>query len=105
MSAKPIHAMILAEVRPECRAEALEVLTEMVDLCRQEEGCLRFDLYCDKQHPCLLNTIEEWDSLESHAQHLASRLVESRILSLVGKFKGLPTIRILTPLNEMAEEA
>lgn len=104
MHSSPVQIMTIAEVLPEYRDEVLVELSELVELCRQEEGCLRFDLYCDANHPCQLNTIETWDSRESHARHLDSRLLGHGILGMIGKFKGLPTIRLLTPINELTEE-
>ncbi|WP_018606406.1 putative quinol monooxygenase [Uliginosibacterium gangwonense] len=98
----PVHVLTVAEALPEYREEVLSVLCELAELCRQEEGCLRFDLYCDTNHPCRLNTIEVWDSLDAHARHLNSTLVGRGVLMLIGKVKGLPDIRILTPLSEMS---
>jgi len=103
MAASPVHIITLAEALPEYREEVYTVLSELAELCRQEEGCLRFDLYCDSHVACKLSTIEVWDSLESHARHLNSTLVGRGVLMLVGKIKGIPDIRILQPLNEMPE--
>lgn len=101
--ATPIQVMTFAEALPPYREEVISVLCELAELCRQEEGCLRFDLYCDTKRPCVVNTIEIWDSLDSHTRHLNSTLVGRGVLMLIGKVKGLPEIRILTPLNEMSE--
>lgn len=102
MPSAPIHVITLAEALPEYREEVFSVLCKLAELCRQEEGCLRFDLYCDAAHPNMLNTIEVWDGIESHGRHLNSAHVGRGVLTLIGKVKGIPDIRILKPLNEMA---
>jgi len=101
MPSTPVHIITLAEAMPEHRDEVFSVLCELAELCRQEEGCLRFDLYCDSAHPNKLNTIEVWDSVASHTHHLNSTHVGRGVLMLIGKVKGLPDIRVLNPLNEM----
>lgn len=100
MSSHPVHIITLAEALPEHFVEVLETLSELAGLCRQEEGCLRFDVYSDSRNPYLLNTIETWESVEAHRRHLDSTLVARGILLLMGKMKGLPDIRVLHPISE-----
>ena len=101
MPSPAIHVITLAEADPKHFAEVLGILTEMTDLCRQEEGCLRFDVYADSKHPYALNTIESWESIEAHKRHLDSAHVARGVLSLVGKMRGLPDIRILRTISEL----
>lgn len=101
MSSKPIHVITLAEADPQHFAEVLKTLSEMADLCRQEEGCLRFDVYADSKHPFALNTIEIWESIEAHKRHLDSPHVTRGVLSLLGKMRGLPDIRVLRAISEL----
>ncbi len=103
MSSSPIHVITLAEALPEHFPEVLETLSALANLCRQEEGCLRFDVYIDTKQPYLLNTIESWVSQEDHQRHLDSAHVARGVLSLIGKMKGLPDIRILRPISELRE--
>lgn len=53
----------------------IELYEELVNLTRKEEGCSRYELYQDENHPTILTMIEEWESkdvLEKHfkADHL-----------------------------------
>jgi len=98
-----IHVITLAEADSEYVEEVRQILQEMADLHRQEEGCLRFDVYADAARPNRFNTIEVWESAEAHARHLNSALVTRSVLMLIGKVRGLPDIRMLEPINEMKE--
>lgn len=101
---KPIHAMVLAEALPQHREEVTRILRELTELCRQEEGCLRFDVYADNDQPCRFNTIELWESQDALRRHLDSPLVSRAVRSLFGKMRGLPQIRVLAPVNELRDE-
>ncbi len=103
MPSQPVQIVTLAEALPAFRDEVFSVLSELAELCRQEEGCLRFDLYCDASNPNKLNTLELWESVEAHNRHLNSTHVGRGVLTLIGKVKGLPDVRILQPLNELTE--
>jgi quinol monooxygenase YgiN len=103
MNQHPIHVITLAEALPEHFAEVLVTLAGIANLCRQEEGCLRFDVYADTKQPYRLNTLESWASIEAHQRHLDSTHVARGILSLIGKMNGLPDVRILRPISELAE--
>ena len=98
-----IHVITLAEADSEYVEEVRQILQEMAALHRQEEGCLRFDVYADAARPSRFNTIEVWENVEAHKRHLNSNLVTRSVLMLIGKVRGLPDIRILNPVNEMAE--
>lgn len=102
MNSKAIHVITLAEAEPKHFEEVLITLTSMANLCRQEEGCLRFDVYADSKHPYALNTIETWVSIEAHKQHLDSPHVTRGVLSLLGKMRGLPDIRVLRAISELS---
>jgi quinol monooxygenase YgiN len=103
MTARPIHAMVLAEALPQHQEAVLATLRELADLCRQEEGCLRFDVYIDSDQPCLLNTIELWANAAALQAHLDSPLVATAVSRLFGKMRGLPQVRILKPINELPD--
>lgn len=103
MNARPIHAMVLAEALPQHLKEVSATLKELTELCRQEEGCLRFDVYADLDQPCRFNTIELWASAEALQQHLDSPIVARAIKALFGKMRGLPQVRVLDPVNELPD--
>lgn len=49
--------------------EIIELYKELVELTRQEEGCLKYELCQDKDDPAILTMIEEWttgEALENH---------------------------------------
>lgn len=96
-----IHVITLAEALPEHFETVLATLTEMANLCRQEEGCLRFDVYADSKHLYALNTIETWTSEDAHKQHLKSPHLTRGVLTLMGKMKGMPDIRVLRTISEL----
>lgn len=103
MPARPIHVITLAEALPAHAEELHALLCEMADLHRQEEGCLRFDVYADLANPTRLNTIELWADESSYRHHLDSPLLARHVLQLAGKVRGLPEIRILSAISEFGE--
>ncbi|MDP5239862.1 putative quinol monooxygenase [Uliginosibacterium sp. 31-16] len=103
MPTHSIHVITLADAEPEHVDTVREILQEMADLHRQEEGCMRFDVYADAARPGRFNTIEVWESLAAHKRHLNSALVTRSVLMLIGKMRGLPDIRILQPVSEMRD--
>lgn len=46
-----------------------EVLESYIAPTRQEEGCLRYDLFVDIEDPAKFTFIEEWVSAEALEQH------------------------------------
>lgn len=101
MSSQRVHVITLAEALPKHLEEVRQILQEMCELHRQEEGCLRFDIYADKTHPTRLNTIEVWESVQAHQHHMDSTLVAKSIMMLFGKVRGVPDVRILDVISEM----
>jgi quinol monooxygenase YgiN len=98
-----IHVITLAEAETAHTEIVSQILQEMAELHRQEEGCLRFDVYVDAARPTRFNTIEEWEDAAAHQNHLNSPLVTRSILMLIGKMRGLPDIRVLRPISEMRD--
>ena len=64
---------------------------------------MRFDVYADAARPNRFNTIEVWESAEAHKRHLDSTLVARSVMMLIGKIRGLPDIRVLRVVSEMAD--
>jgi quinol monooxygenase YgiN len=65
--------------KPGKEAELRQVLEGFVAPTRQEEGCIRYDLFLDLDHPGRFTFIEEWASraaLEKHGQ--SSHITEGR---------------------------
>lgn len=103
MNSRPIHVITLAEALPKHIEEVRQILHDMAELHRQEEGCLRFDIYADRKAPTRLNTIEVWLSREAHQRHMDSSLVAKSIMLLFGKVRGMPEVRVLDPISELEE--
>jgi quinol monooxygenase YgiN len=101
MPSKAIHVITLAEALPNHIEEVHQLLQDLANLHRQEEGCLRFDIYADKNNPARLNTIEVWESEQAHQKHMNSALVAKSILMFFGKVRKVPDVRILGIISEM----
>ena len=100
MNAKPIQAIALAEIVPQHESEAVRILRDLAVLTRQEEGCLRYDLYRDEDNPMRINSIEVWADRASLARHMNAPHLKVAILSLIGKLAGIPQLRILDAVDE-----
>jgi len=55
--------------KPGKEAELQTVLESFVGPTRKEEGCIRYDLFLDLDHPGRFTFIEEWASRESLEKH------------------------------------
>jgi quinol monooxygenase YgiN len=63
--------------KPNCEHALREVLESFVAPTRKEEGCIRYDLFCDLDDSTKFTFIEEWasrEALEKHGQsaHIAA---------------------------------
>ena len=56
----------------EKRTETMQTLLSMSEPARKEEGCLRYDVFCDINGRAVFTLIEEWESRESLDHHLRS---------------------------------
>lgn len=56
--------------RPECAEEAVKLIKEMVELTRQEEGCISYQFYQDAKNPEFYAMIECWESEEILEKHM-----------------------------------
>lgn len=55
--------------KPGQEAELRVVLESFVNPTRSEEGCIRYDLFMDLDHPTRFTFIEEWASREALERH------------------------------------
>ena len=100
MSKTRIHVIALAEIVPQHEETAIRVMRQAAELTRQEEGCLRYDLYRDGSNPMQINTIEVWADEASLNRHMRAPHVKSTIMALVGKISGMPQFRVLRAIDE-----
>ena len=100
-----LHVITLAEIVPSHEAEVLRVLQHVAQLTRQEEGCLRYDIYRDSTNPMRINTIEVWSDEAALNRHMNAPHLKQAIMQLIGKLAGIPQFRVLHALDEFAAEA
>ncbi|GAA5161412.1 putative quinol monooxygenase [Viridibacterium curvum] len=99
----PIHVITLAEALPQHVDAVRSQLAEMANMTRMAEGCVRCDVYAASGGPRYFNTIEVWVSAEAHAAWIQSAPLLKSIAPLFGKMKGLPEVRVLDVINELAD--
>ena len=67
-----------------------DVVDEFVELAQRTmvgptqaaPGCIRYELWQDLEDPAVFTIIEEWESEEAHAGHLASEWLQPVIAAL-----------------------
>lgn len=57
-------------IKPECVEDFIETARELVELTRQEAGCIQYDLSQDVTNPTVLSFIEQWESSEMLNAHM-----------------------------------
>jgi len=78
--------------------EVISLYKELVELTRQEEGCIKYELYQDEKDSNIIAMIEEWESREALNRHLNSEHF-TRIVPQVKKFMVKETdLTIYNPL-------
>ena len=63
--------------KPGREAELRQVLEGFVSPTRNEDGCIRYDLFVDLDHPTKFTFIEEWASREAWEKHGQSSHITS----------------------------
>jgi quinol monooxygenase YgiN len=58
-----------ATVKEEKVEEYLEIIHELINESRKEEGCIKYDLYQDLNNKNILTFIEEWKDQEAIKIH------------------------------------
>ena len=71
-------------VKPEHIDEFVELAQRtMVEPTRGEPGCLRYELWQDRAEPGRFAMIEEWESEEALATHLALESLQQAVAALL----------------------
>lgn len=65
--------------------EVIELCKELVQLTREEEGCIKYEMFQDEQDPCILTMIEEWESRDHLNSHFEADHFK-RIVPMLGEF-------------------
>ncbi|MDR1029163.1 MAG: antibiotic biosynthesis monooxygenase [Clostridiales Family XIII bacterium] len=77
----------------------LELLEEMIAKTRQENGCIKYELYESTEDPNTLTFIEEWEDADKLAAHMKTEHFR-RIIPAVGAFKAQDdAVDVYTPLR------
>ena len=67
--------------------KVLNLLDEMIEKTRQEDGCIAYELYEDINKPNTLAFIEEWESMDKLKAHFESEHFK-RIIPQVAEYKA-----------------
>ena len=62
-----VHGSI--PIRPERRAQALALATQMAAASRSEKGCMSYEFYVGLEDPDTLMLFQEWESMEALMGH------------------------------------
>ncbi|WP_411680815.1 putative quinol monooxygenase [Clostridium thailandense] len=67
--------------------EYMNLCKELVEKTREEEGCIKYEVYQDEKCSTILTIIEEWESREALDKHMVSEHFK-RIVPILGKFRA-----------------
>jgi quinol monooxygenase YgiN len=77
-----------------------EVLEGFVGPTRQENGCLRYELFADISDPTRFTFIEEWTGVEALEAHSRSEHIAAGRAKLDGKLAQPGWVQRLYPVND-----
>lgn len=97
MSAVQVVATIPAKAGSEDGIR--EALTTLATATRQEEGCLRYDLFESASAPGTFVTVEEWRSQEDLDSHMGSAHVAAAFVGAADHLAGDVAIHPLRPVG------
>ena len=85
-----VHQMLKVvaknELKDGTKDKALEMLEEMIELTRQEDGCISYVLFEDINNPNIITFIEAWEDEDKLKAHMNSEHFK-RIIPQVNKLK------------------
>jgi quinol monooxygenase YgiN len=99
MSEAKVYVVARMTAVPEQVTAVKELLLGLLPITRQEEGCLRYDLYQNQTNPCEFTFLEEWSHQELLEQHLASVHIQSAMEASQSLLAEGPTISLYHPLE------
>ncbi|MBV7272929.1 antibiotic biosynthesis monooxygenase [Clostridiaceae bacterium UIB06] len=67
--------------------EYMNLCKKLVEKTREEEGCIKYEVYQDEKCSTVLTIIEEWESREALDKHMVSEHFK-RIVPILGKFRA-----------------
>lgn len=86
-----IKVVAKSEMKDGTKDQALRMLEEMIELTRQEDGCISYALYENITNPNIITFIEEWADEDKLKAHMNSEHFK-RIIPEVNKLKIEPKL-------------
>ncbi len=69
-------------ILPESRADILQLMKDMVRLCREEQGCLSYEYFEGITDANQIILLQEWDTAENLQDHYQTNHMEDFIKNL-----------------------
>lgn len=92
-----LNVIALITAKPGSESVVRDALTELLGHTRQEEGCLKYELFESQAAPGTFVTVEEWTGQEALDAHLASAHIAAAFAAAGDAMAGAPAIHPLTP--------
>ena len=70
---KKFHFYVIYQMKPGCRDDFVREMKEsgVLQMIRDEDGCLQYEYFCAEEDPDRLLLIEEWENEEKQQIHVA----------------------------------
>jgi quinol monooxygenase YgiN len=89
------------QVKPERRADLLEMLNDIVILTRQETGCIEYRLHVSNDDPNRLVFYENWKTRQDMDDHMRMPYLENFLSRRLNFLTKEPDLVILTMVSDM----
>ena len=99
MSTKGIRVVARFSAKPDRISEVTEILSELVEPTRAEEGCITYDLLHNVEDPTDFTFVEEWTSRDALDKHLATEHIAECRRRIAPHVESEADIRIYTLLK------
>ena len=83
-------------IKPERRAEVVQVAREMSEASRRETGCLAYEFYVSIEDPNVFFVFEEWATEDALARHFQTEYMAAFQQRLPGLLAGRPVLKRYT---------
>ena len=93
-----LNVIALIAAKPGSEGVVRDALTELVGHTRQEEGCLKYELFESQATPGTFVTIEEWTGQDALDAHMASPHIASALAAAGDAMAVAPAIHPLTAI-------
>ena len=80
-------------IKPERRAEVVQVAREMAEASRRETGCLAYDFYVGIEDPNVFFIFEEWATEDALARHFQTEHMAAFQQRLPGVLASQPVLK------------